>query len=352
MNKKQPDTVKTTKRKGLQNRTVLVPLIAGIVLLCLLAVVVGYSVWYASPKTAILDSIRQTTAPGQMKFHVTVDTPASATQLTVDGVYKSKAGLSATAVSSQTGDGVKTTKTSKWVIDAPGSTLYANLTSFKSEFVGKTPLTAAEKQSVLQATNAITRNNQNVWSKAPANSLGSDNTYGLPTCMLIAFYKIQSGSVPLQDFVTQLLSSSQFSLKETKTNTYTIVAKPGQESGIATLYRSSDLSKALVQCNSEQYAATSQAIAALLQKTTITLTRDGSSKLITSFSVAIKDSSTISATFTPAHDVTITIPTLASPPKVDATTTAESYMQQNMPYLYKNLMNLEQHINDPPQAAQ
>lgn len=356
------DKAVVVKKSPLGRRRLILIAVA-VLLLCLIGIAIGFMLWRTSPKTVVLESVQHTIAPPkeqqqsqqQMKFHATMDVPAvdgvAAQNLTVDGAYKLGDGLSATAVASTTNFGVKVSKTSNWVIDKAGA-LYTHLDAYTAEVVGKSDLTPDNLKLMNMATQAITKKNKDVWLKTTASDLGDSNAYGLQACTLVTFFKVQSGDVPLQNLLSKFINSSDFAFNSTAPDTYTITAKAGHESAVEKLYTASDLYKTLTKCDATRYTATSKSVADTLKKLTVTLKLDAASKTISSVSVAVKDSFTLAATLTPTKDVTITVPKVTEPPKGTVSGSTQDYLQQNAYYLYKNLMIMQNNIQNPPTAKE
>jgi len=342
-----------TKLARLAKNKRLLAIISGVLLLCLIGIaILSYTLWRTSPKTVVLESARNTitSQQKQMKFHATMEVPAvdgvAAQHLTVDGAYKIGSGLSATAVASTTNSGVEVAKTSNWVIDSTGA-LYTNLSLYSIEVVGKTPVTPQGIQLMTSAAQMITKNNKDVWIKTTASDLTNANSYELQACTLVTFFKVQSGSVPLQGLLTQLINSPDFTFNKTAADTYTITAKPDHYDAIGKRYTGSDLYKTLTKCDATRYTASNQSVADTLKNLTVTLKVDKSTGKISSVSVAVKNSFSLVATLTPTDNVTITVPKVAAAPEAATNTTAEAYLQQHAKYLYKNLMNMQNNIATP-----
>lgn len=355
-----PDNTTTNELPAprlLFGRKKLLLILAGVLILCLVGITVGFIMWRTSPKTAVLESMRNTVTPQrkQMKFHATMDIPAvdgaAPQNLTVDGVYKLGAGLSATAVSSTTNVGIKVAKTSNWVIDT-NDTIYTNLSAYTTEVVSKTPVTSQGIQLMTSAAQMITKNNKDIWLKTTGSDLSNANSYDLQACTLVTFFKVQSGSVPLQDLLSQLINSPNFSFQKTAAKTYTVTAKADRYDAVGKLYTASDLYKTLTKCDATRYMASTQSVVDTLKNLTVTLALDSASGTISSLTVNVKNSFTFVATLAPTDNVTITIPKATELASVTATTSPQAYLQQNAPYLYKNLMNMQSNIQNVPGAGQ
>jgi|GEM_PF-3309388 len=318
-----------------------------IVAVCLAAgLTAAYLLMRNSAESTLTQSLQNTLELQQLKFHVDLSDPetlsGTSEVLAVDGVYKKGAGLEATAESTVNADGLETTKHSSWVIDK-SSNVYANLSLFDVKVVdSKSPLnTPTTIKNLAQASQLNTESNKDVWVKLDAEGLKHGSVYGLQACTLSMFYKTQSDSKTFVDFVKQLAGSNNLDIQKSASSTYTITANSDRRDDIDTLYTKSALYKSLTDCDQSQYGATGQSVDDILKTTAVTIKLDAAKKIISSVEIKVKGGMMLSATLSPASDVTIAVPKVSAPPKPGASETAESFFQKNAQYLYKNLQKIQ-----------
>lgn len=324
--------------------------VVGIVLVvCVLVIAaVSYTVKKYGTTGTLTAAVQNTLKLQQVKFHVDMSSFNSGqgtSDLAMDGLYKKGAGLSATATSTMNTSGVQEEKQSRWVLD-PSGTAYANLSLLNVKITNsKSPLnTPTNVQNVAMASKLNTENNKDVWEKIDtANLKYSQDSYGLQACTLVAFYMVQSNPHTFQDFTSQLAGSGNLSIKKSG-STYTIAANAGNDKKIDDLYTKSDLYKSLVACDQSQYGGPSRTINDILQRTTVSATIDNASKTISSVAVDVQDGVSFKATIASTSGVTITVPKVSTPPPLTAQNAA-TYLQQYAPYLYKNLLNVQNSVN-------
>ena len=213
----QPNTPPKAKAKR-GRKKILIGALLGIILLCAAAGVAIYVMRQGNPAVALLESIENTVKLEQIKFTATVvpvpqSDSDSMEDLKAEGVYKKGAGLSATATSTNATDLIETTRHSRWVLDASGN-VYSNLQLIDSKVVKSDPSITQEiidKMALAMKTN--TNKNKDVWVKMTTKDVEYDNVYGVRSCMLGAFYKIQSQPESIQEFAQQTVQSGYATVK-------------------------------------------------------------------------------------------------------------------------------------------
>jgi len=339
------------KDRARKYRKIALIAISVVIVLALAGTIIAYLFSQNSIPKDILRSLQNTTNIQEMKFHATLTNPKSedgtTNTVTIEGLLKKGAGLSAVAESVADGNGTKGTKKSNWVIDAKGD-VYANISLFDFNVVDQTKantsLTPDIIQKMIAAMQVNTNANKDVWTKFTAKNFQYSYIYGVQACLLSTFYKVQSNPGTFQDLIKLLAGPRNFKVESTSADTYTIVPNESQFARIGSLYTESNLYKTLVACDKLHYAATNQSTIDILGRTTVKMTIDSANKRVSSFTVAIKGGSTFTATLAPTSGVKITTPTIKQPPQPTSSDTAETYMQTNAPYLYKNLMNMKERI--------
>lgn len=294
----------------------------------------------------VLSSLENTLKLEQVKFHATLNKHAKGANsyqqnLVIDGAYKKGAGLSASTDSQSIGAGTKMTQKSRWVIDSAGAT-YVNLQSFATEMTANSPV--KNNQAMNDMVKKIVDNNNNrnkdAWTKYSDDKelLNTFSTTGLNGCSLKAYYAVQSDPQGFLRLVKQLAGSVE--LKKTgnagSTDTFTITAMPSNFSVVDRTYTGSDLYKRLIACNVTDYTTTAQSTAAALKNLTITVKVDTAKKLVSSLAFASKDAFDFEATFTPANDVSISVPKQSTPVMTLSNTSMKQIMEE-YPHDYEHM---------------
>ena len=282
----------------------------------------------------------------QIKFTATVapvpqSDSDSMEDLKAEGVYKKGAGLSATATSTIATNLIATTRHSRWVLDTSGN-VYSNLQLIDSKVVKSDPSITQEiidKMALAMKTN--TNKNKDVWVKMTTKDVEYDNVYGVRSCMLGTFYKMQSQPDSIQEFAQHAVQSGYVTVKRSG-DVYQVVSNTERHDALGGLYTNSKLYKSIVECDKIEYAATKQQVKDMLKKLTIEIKVDNTNKIVSSIAFKVEGGSSLTIALIPTSGVTITIPKVTQPVAANPSETREQYMQRTSPYLYKNLMQMQE----------
>lgn len=346
----------TVNTKGNKRRKSIAIAVCVVAMLAVLGVTTAYVLlWRDSASKDLLESLHNTTNMREMKFHATLTEPKTASGMvntvTVDGSYKKGAGLSATAESTSTTNTIETIQYSRWVIDASGK-VYSNLQSMDSKVINNNPsITQGIIDKMAIAMKTITNKNKDVWVKMTTKDVEYDNVYGVRSCVLGAFYKMQSQPESIQELVRQAIGSNGVTVKQTG-GIYEIVPNTEKLDVLSNLYTNSQLYKKLTECDKTEYKATEEQIKEVLRKLTIEIKIDDTNKIISSIAFKITGGDSFALTILTTNNVTITVPKVAEPVVVNPSETPEQYMQRTSPYLYKNLMKMQEEIKKSQQQDQ
>lgn len=323
----------------------------------ILAAVTAYVVlWRDSLPKNLLESLHNTTNMQEIKFHATISEPKNAggtvNTVTIDGSSKKGAGLLATTSAVTDSQGTKGTKKSNWVIDSKGN-VYGNLFALDFTVLDQDKASAYLSPGALEqlkrGLQANVNSHKDAWTKFTTESLKYDATYGFQACVLTAFYKIQTNSHLFEDLVKSLVESHNFKIQKTSADTYTITPDASQSASAGDVYIKSDLYKTLTACSKSRYTVSSQSAGNVLGRMSATLTIDADAKRVTSLTVTVRNGTTVEAKLTPTSGVKIVVPKPAELPQQLPNESAESYAQRTSPYLYKNIMKMQEEIKKSQQ---
>lgn len=309
------------------------------------------TIFRSGAENAILSSLENTLKLDQLKFHTEfhkqLATASSYQQdLTVDGMYKKGAGLSASADSTVDAMGAKLLQKSRWVIDTSNNT-YVNLQSLTTTPGTGGPVT--NTPAINQQVAAIEAHNNNAnkdaWSKYSGNQYlkGTYSLTGVNGCMLKLYADTEANPQQFLALVAQLATSTSMQKTASNSGTDTYVLKITSSTTISELYLKSELYKWLVDCNADEYSTTAKTLTDSLKNLTVTVKVDTTKSLLSSLEIASKGMFDATMTFAMANDVTITVPQNASPILTTQSMSSDKVKQQ-YPYDY-------QHIQDAVDAS-
>lgn len=262
-----------------------------------------------STESVLMSSLQNTLELEQMKFNASLDKPTTENvggypeNSRVDGAYKKDAGLSANAVSTMSTNGIKVSRESQWVINSPDHA-YGNLSLFTTEVDPNGPYA-----NIPEANNST---KDATWTKYSTKSLNLvRHLYGIQLCTLMVFYDMQSHPLVFQDEISQLakLLKIQKTASASGTDTFVITIPQSNYDTLDKLYTKSKLHSKLSGCDQESSVTKEKSsVSDVLKSINITAKVNTDKKLVSSLSVKRKDILDFNVTFTPANDVSISLP--------------------------------------------